>query len=278
MVAARQAVSALRGQVDVLIGIYHGGIERDLSTGRLLSQTDENIACRLCEELPFDLLLTGHQHMAVANQQWHGVHLVQTPSNAVSYARVTLEDDGFHSQLCTPPAQACLTPAENALWQDVSTWLDQPIGRLSRAIWPENKLTMALHGSPIADFFNMVQLWATGADISCASLGNDIRGFDSHVTVRDVVASYIYSNTLVVLEVTGAVVAHAQAQLVLRTERDAVAEKFRQPVPLRARKVKGILNAVEIVVVVVRLLGAKEGLGHADAPVLIHGEIARALL
>ena len=234
MTAARNAVSALRGQVDVLIGIYHGGIERDLATGRLLSQTDENIACRLCEELPFDLLLTGHQHMAVANQRWHGVHLVQTPSNATAYARITLEDDGFHSQLCTPPAQACLTPAESALWQDVSTWLDQPIGRLSQSIWPEDKLAMALHGSSIADFFNMVQLWATGADISCASLGNDIRGFDSRVTVRDVVASYIYSNTLVVLEVTGAVLREALEQCaryfaVDEDGRISVAESFLRP-------------------------------------------------
>lgn len=232
--AARGAVSALRDQVDVLIGIYHGGIERDLSSGRLLSGTDENIACRLCEELPFDLLLTGHQHMAVAGQCWNGVHLVQTPSNATSYAKVTLEEDGFHSELCAPTAQACLTPTETALWHDVSTWLDQPIGRLSRAIWPEDKLTMALHGSSIADFFNLVQLWATGADISCAALGNDIRGFDSHVTVRDVVASYVYSNTLVVLEVTGAVLKEALEQCARYFAVDehgeiSIAESFLRP-------------------------------------------------
>lgn len=67
LAAAREALRGL--EADVIIGVYHGGVERDLSTGRLLSQTDENIACRLCEELPFDLLLTGHQHIAMANQQ-----------------------------------------------------------------------------------------------------------------------------------------------------------------------------------------------------------------
>ena len=234
MEAARKAVSGLRERVDVLIGIYHGGIERDLATGRLLSQTSENIACRLCEELPFDLLLTGHQHMAVAHQHWHGVHLVQTPSNATAFARITLEDDGFHSELCAPPAQADLTSAESALWHNVSVWLDQPIGQLSRAIWPEDKLAMALHGSSIAGFFNMVQLWATGADISCAALGNDIRGFDSRVTVRDVVASYIYSNTLVVLEVTGAILRDALEQCARYFAVDddghiSIAESFLRP-------------------------------------------------
>lgn len=208
--AARKAIAGL--DADVIVGIYHGGVERDLSTGRLLSKTDENIACRLCEELDIDLLLTGHQHIPMANQQWHGTHIVQTPCNAVSYVKVTLEEDGFHSELCDVLAQAELTDAQQTLWEELNAWLDTPIGRLSQAIWPEDKLQMAMNGSSIADFFNTVQLWASGADISCAALSNELRGFDSAVTVRDVVASYVYSNTLAVLEVTGSVLKLALEQ------------------------------------------------------------------
>lgn len=208
--AARKAIAGL--DADVIVGIYHGGVERDLSTGRLLSKTDENIACRLCEELDIDLLLTGHQHIPMANQQWHGTHIVQTPCNAVSYVKVTLEEDGFHSELCDVLAQAELTEAQQTLWEELNAWLDTPIGRLSQAIWPEDKLQMAMNGSSIADFFNTVQLWASGADISCAALSNELRGFDSAVTVRDVVASYVYSNTLAVLEVTGSVLKLALEQ------------------------------------------------------------------
>ena len=208
--AARKAIESL--EADVIVGIYHGGVEKDLSTSRLLSVTDENIACRLCEELHIDLLLTGHQHIPMANQSWNGTHIVQTPCNAVSYVKVTLEDDGFHSELCSIPDTAQLTDAEASLWEELNTWLDTPIGRLSRAIWPGEKLDMAMNGSPIADFFNRVQLWASGADISCAALSNELRGFDSAVTVRDVVASYVYSNTLAVLEVTGSVLKLALEQ------------------------------------------------------------------
>lgn len=209
--AARKALEGL--EADVLVGVYHGGVERDLSSGRLLSQTDENIACRLCEELPFDLLLTGHQHIAMANQSWHGTHIAQTPCNSAAYVKVTMDEDGqFFSELCAVPAEAALTQPQQALWEGLNAWLDRPIGKLSRAIWPEDKLRMALHGSSIADFFNTVQLWASGADVSCAALSNELRGFDSEVTVRDVVASYVYSNTLVVLEVTGAVLKSALEQ------------------------------------------------------------------
>jgi len=231
--AAKKAIADL--DADVIVGIYHGGIERDLETGRLLSQTDENIACRLCDELDIDLLLTGHQHIAMAEKQWNGTHIVQTPCNSASYVKVELDDGGaWHSELCTPPEEAELTQPEQRLWEDVNVWLDQPIGRLSRDIWPGDKLDMALHGSPIADFFNTVQLWASGADVSCTALGNELRGFASDVTVRDVVASYIYTNTLVVLEVTGAVLRQALEQCARYFAVDAdgrisIAESFLSP-------------------------------------------------
>lgn len=209
--AARQALAEI--EADVLVGIYHGGIERDLTTGRQLSDTDENIACRLCEELPFDLLLTGHQHIALANGQWKNTHIVQTPCNAAAYIKVTMDGNGrFASELCPVSDHADLTAEEAALYGQLNAWLDSPVGHLSRAIWPEEHLKMALTGSPIAAFFNTVQLAASGADISCAALANSVRGFDSAVTVRDVVASYVYSNTLAVLDVTGAVLKQALEQ------------------------------------------------------------------
>ena len=235
LAAARETVAALREQVDFLIGIYHGGVEKDLDTGRLLSRTDENIACRLCEELPFDLLLTGHQHIAMANRTWHGTHVVQTPCNAAAYIRVEVDTEGvIRSALCKPEGPARFLPGQLALLESLNGWLDRPIGRLSRALRPEAKLTMALHGSPIADFFNLVQMDASGAELSCTSLGNELRGFEQTVTVRDVVASYVYANTLAVLSVTGRVLRDALEQCaryfsVDETGAVGIAEPFRKP-------------------------------------------------
>ena len=58
----------------------------------------------------------------------------------------------------------------------------------------------------MAALFNLVQLDATGADFSCTSLGNEPVGLSSPVTMRGVTAAYLFANTLVVLEVTEAVV------------------------------------------------------------------------
>jgi 2',3'-cyclic-nucleotide 2'-phosphodiesterase/3'-nucleotidase len=232
--AAARAVEALKGQYDVLVGIYHGGLEKDPETGRRLSATDENIACRLCEELPFDLLLTGHQHIPMAGVDYHGVHIVQTPCNATRFVKVTLDGEGrFMSELCAPVVPESLKPWQERLYADLTAWLDTPIGRLNRPIRPGGKLEMALNGSEIADFFNMVQLEASGAQVSCTSLGNELRGFESEVTVRDVVASYVYANTLVVLEATGDVLCRALEQCARYFSVDgqsvSIAEPFLRP-------------------------------------------------
>ncbi len=214
MAAAAEAVAALQeAGAEVIIGIYHGGIEKNLETGDWLSHTTENIACRLCEALPIDLLLTGHQHIALAGGSWHGTHLVQPPCNAAQWVKITMDEaHHFASELVNVPVATELTEAEVEMRKKLDHWLDTPIGHLSRSIWPEEKLKMAMQGSAIADFFNRVQLAVTGADISCTALANDIRGFAADVTVRDVVASYVYANTLVVLKITGKVLKTALEQ------------------------------------------------------------------
>ena len=84
---------------------------------------------------------------------------------------------------------------------EVSRWLDLPVGALDTALMPEDHLEMAVHGSLIANFFNQVQLDASGADLSATCLGNEVRGFDRAVSIRDVVATYIYPNTLATIRV-----------------------------------------------------------------------------
>ncbi len=206
--AAGEALDKLKEQADFTICLYHGGLEKDLETGRLLSDTDENIGCRICEDLDFDLLLTGHQHIPMENKTYRGTHIAQTPANATHFLKAEVMEHGSITSRLLPSDPNTMPPIAQELKplkRDLDAWLDAPIGRLNIALWPGDKLDMALDGAPIANFFNQVQLDASGADISCTSLPNDMRGFDSRVTVRDVVATYVYANTLVVIEVTGKV-------------------------------------------------------------------------
>ena len=61
----------------------------------------------------------------------------------------------------------------------------------------------ALHGSPIADFLNRIQLHFSGTQLSAVGLANEIAGFRSEVSVRDIIATYPYPNTLIVCRISG---------------------------------------------------------------------------
>ena len=87
--AARATCAALREQCDVCVCIYHGGFEEELETGRVLSDSGENLACKIARELDFDLLLTGHQHMAVEGVNLSGTYAVQPPANAGQFLHIS---------------------------------------------------------------------------------------------------------------------------------------------------------------------------------------------
>ena len=55
---------------------------------------------------------------------------------------------------------------------------------------------MASEGSLIANFFNQVQLQASGAQISVTSLSNNISGFSRKIKCRDILVNYPFPNTL----------------------------------------------------------------------------------
>ena len=88
-------------------------------------------------------------------------------------------------------------------------WLDQVVGHLETPMLPDTPLRMAAEGSALADLFNTVQLAASGAQLSVTSLANDAAGLPQTVRRRDILNAYPYTNTLTVLEITGAVLRRA---------------------------------------------------------------------
>lgn len=202
--AARDVLAELKEQkLDITICIYHGGFERDVKTGALLSASDENEGYRMCRELDYDILLTGHQHIAMEGTCLHGTYTCQPPDKAQRYIRMDVAADEAgkitaEPKLCpagdkTPDAFSTLLEPLEA---QTAAFLDTPLGHLDAELLPLTPLERALNGSLIANFFNQVMLEASGAELSCASLANTLRGFSQNVTMRDIVASYVFSNTV----------------------------------------------------------------------------------
>ncbi|WP_026505616.1 bifunctional metallophosphatase/5'-nucleotidase [Butyrivibrio sp. NC3005] len=213
--ALEKELSSMKDKCDITICIYHGGYEEDLKDGHLLSDTTENIACRIGKNLNFDILLTGHQHMAVERCVFGNTVSVQPPSTAKIYCTLkAITDDenkilnvetAFENSEGTPEVKAYekLLPME----EKVQKWLDIPIGELEEEILPEGKLEAALYGSKIAALFNAVELeYAKDADFACSSLFNDPLGLKKEITVRDIYSIYRFANTIDIKKLTGQVI------------------------------------------------------------------------
>lgn len=213
--AAREALETLKGRADITVCVYHGGFERDLDTGRVLSTSSENIAYRLCQELDFDILLTGHQHMCIPGQSIFGTFAVQAPDSGrafISLKAVVANGHVICNSQAVPAGGDCdpiLLERFGSLEQGAQTWLDTVVGHLDRPLLPGPPLIMAAEGNDIADFFNEVQMSCSGAQLAATSLANEAAGFPQIVRRRDVLTAYPYTNTLTVLRVTGSVLRRA---------------------------------------------------------------------
>lgn len=203
-----KAYDEIKDKSDITICLYHGGMECDIGTGKILETSGENIGFKICRELGFDLVLTGHQHMPINGRLICGTYVVQNACNADTYHEIEVSlSDGMEirSKMIAAseiPMQTNSLPFQN-IEDEVQDWLDSVVGILPESLYPKEHLQMALEGSKLADFINQVQLEYTKAEISCTSLANKVPGLPQKVKVRDILLTYPFPNTLVVLEITG---------------------------------------------------------------------------
>lgn len=205
-------------QVDVVVVSYHGGFERDPETGEQTEQlTGENQAYQFCQEVPgIDVLLTGHQHRAIAGITINGVTIVQPSHQGRKLGKVTIvlnkQEGGWRiaekrSELISvegiAPDQAVLELTK-AYEQATQVWLDQPIGKVNGDMMIEDPLEIQTKDNPLIEFLNKVQMEAANTSISNTALFDlEAPGFKRDVTMRDIVSNYIYPNTLRVIRITG---------------------------------------------------------------------------
>lgn len=205
-------------QPDLLVVSYHGGFERDLSSGEPAEKlTGENQAYAMCMEVEgIDVLITGHQHRFIAGEV-NGVTVIQPGCNGQAVGKISVafqktasgwmiarkqaELLGIDGAVASDPAIMSLTgEAEEA----TQTWLDQTIGHIRGDMTITDPLLCRSADHPFIAFMNRVQMDAAGVDISNAALlNNESEGFRGEVTMRDILANFMYPNTLTVLRLRG---------------------------------------------------------------------------
>jgi 2',3'-cyclic-nucleotide 2'-phosphodiesterase / 3'-nucleotidase len=216
--AAKKIVNDLKKNhnLDLIILAYHGGFERDLHTGEFfVEDTGENLGSKILEEIQdIDCLITAHQHRKISDNI-NETFVMQVGSSGDCVGLIDFEfvfDEKWillsqKGRLIkaedSKPDQKCIdiiSDIENAC----QVFLDKKIGYVTHNNLLVNDMFMArLHKHPIVTFINEVQLDASNAMISGTALPNDVTGFPKDITIRNVLSTYVYPNTLTVLEVSG---------------------------------------------------------------------------
>ncbi|WP_283214697.1 bifunctional metallophosphatase/5'-nucleotidase [Paenibacillus sp. HWE-109] len=239
-------------QVDVVVVSYHGGFERDLTTGEPTEPlTGENQGYQLCMEVEgIDVLLTGHQHRSIAGTKINGVIVVQPGTTGVTLGKVQLElsrkpdgswqVDSKVSELLTVvgmEADQKLVKLVSSYEAKTQEWLDQPIGKLAGDMRVTDPMQIRLKDNALIEFINRVQMDLSGASISNTALFDNVSpGFPSDITMRDIVSNYIYPNTLKVIRISGQDIKDALEQSAEYFELTStgdiqVSSKFKEPKP-----------------------------------------------
>ncbi len=200
---------------DLVVVLAHTGFEKDFDDETPGGTEIEDFGWRLAQIPGIDVLLTGHTHQDIPPRDLHGTIVSQPRARAHLLTRIDLElelrDGGWRLASwegrnltldgVTPDPVIAGTMAE--LHERVAEALDGPVGLVSE---PVSVAGCRLHDCAALDLIHQVQLEASGADLSLASLLTD-RTPDlpaGPVTWRWIYAFYVYPNTLVKLAVTGA--------------------------------------------------------------------------
>ena len=200
---------------DFIIVAYHGGYECNLETGLSEAKnSDENLGCKIFTQInDIDLLLTGHEHRLITHRDGNRViHQVGYAGSHVSHTivtfskdekwEVTSEEASLVSMETYKDDQDILNHLSNFLkFADVQ--LNEIIGYATPDFLINDAFDARLHKHKVIQYINEVQMKTTQAMISCCGLGNDVTGFHETITLRDVLNTYVFPNTLFLCEITG---------------------------------------------------------------------------
>ena len=212
----RACIDALEGQYDVLVGVYHMGVENEYG----VPNSGVEDILNACPE--FDVMVSAHAHAQIPGQEINGALVVQNKNQAQTMAviDVTLEKDGEGWKIVDKASESIaisgfeadlamvelLTPYHEYACKDA----EQVVGTLEGgALAHENEIaeipTAQIEDTALIDLINKVQMYYTGAPVSASALftmnANMLPG-DIHKCDMSLV--YKYTNTLYKLHMTGA--------------------------------------------------------------------------
>ena len=205
----KSEIARLKDSVDFIIATYHGGLERDPDTGEPTERlTGENEGYEMTTIEGLDILITGHQHRSLIKRV-NNVLVTQNSFKAEEFVTIDLDLETGASSAQIHNSSEYEIDYEfleqfKTLQDQTQDWLDQDIGTLKDGdILIEDELDARINKHPLVSLLNQVQMDRSGAQISSVALFNGAQGFKRNISMRDLVSTYLYPNTLVVKSMSG---------------------------------------------------------------------------
>ncbi len=213
------AVIKKKEKPDLLIGLFHSGIEYNYNGSTAETPMNENASRLVAEKVPgFDIILAGHDHKVwnffVKNPEGKNV-LILDPANAArntAVATATLQYDSASSswkkEISGEIVESKNFKADESYMkkfasaiEEVKNYVSKPIGTFTKTISTRESL---FGDSPFVDLIQKIQLELTHADVSfSAPLSFNAEIKKGTVYVRDMFNLYKYENLLYTMKLTG---------------------------------------------------------------------------
>lgn len=206
----KQTIKKIKAKekVKAIIVVYHGGFEADFN-GNYLQNSNENEGYRMCKDLDFDIIISGHQHRSIADKCCNKI-VSQSASNGKEFVVIDYDLDNKDGEVSLIKSDAEVDDIEIQKFENLERktqeWLDQDITKIEDInLKITDELDARINKHLLVSFINQVQLSATNSDLSSTALFNHATGFNPNITMRDLISTYIFENTLVKVEISGKV-------------------------------------------------------------------------
>ena len=212
----RRIIDAIRGQYDVLVGVFHMGLENEYA----MPNSGVTDILNACPE--FDVMVSSHEHHLIPGMELGGALVVQNSEQGRSMEVIdlTLKKDGEGWKVIDRASEGIIIAdyeADPAMLEMLEGYdlraredANQVIGRLEvGALAPETGddgiPAARLRDTALVDLINDVERYYAGVDVATTALPlPDANLYPGEIKKCDIARIYSFSNTLYTLRMTGA--------------------------------------------------------------------------
>lgn len=206
-------------QPDLLIGLFHSGIDYTYNSQNETTYRNENASKLIAMQVPgFDIIFAGHDHQPynsfIATDEGDSLLLLDTKNAAKAVAVATVQMNrntetgqwqknisGEVVEMDAYPPDSLLMKTFSYAYDEVEQYVAQPVAKFTKTISTREAM---FGNSAFIDLIHQVQLDETQADISFASpLSFNAEIAAGTISVRDMFKLYRFDNLLYTMRLTG---------------------------------------------------------------------------